>query len=243
MARLPEPGEDKGTWGDILNAFLAVEHNDDGTLKDSGTLAAKEDALPSGSTGQYLRGDKTFQTLNKTAVGLSDVDNTSDAAKNSASATLTNKTINASNNTISNLVTTHFAANIIDTDDTLAADSDTRLATQQATKAYVDNTVSGAVAEDVSFIAATGTTETISWNTPMHDITLDQNCVISFSDIAAGKSITVVVRGGFTLTWPASVKWPDMTEPDYTGPAIYTFMSTDGSEVFGFQAGFTMGTA
>lgn len=81
MARLPEPGEDKGTWGDILNAFLSVEHNDDGTLKDSGTLAGKEDALPSGSTGQYLRGDKTFQTLDKSAVGLSNVDDTSDVDK------------------------------------------------------------------------------------------------------------------------------------------------------------------
>lgn len=33
MARLPTPGGDNGTWGDILNAFLAVEHNADGTLK------------------------------------------------------------------------------------------------------------------------------------------------------------------------------------------------------------------
>lgn len=81
MPRLPEPGEDKGTWGDILNTFLSVEHNDDGTLKDSGTLASKEDALPSGSTGQYLRGDKTFQTLNKAAVGLSSVDDTADVDK------------------------------------------------------------------------------------------------------------------------------------------------------------------
>lgn len=35
MARLPEPGEDKGTWGDILNAFLMQSHNDDGSIKDS----------------------------------------------------------------------------------------------------------------------------------------------------------------------------------------------------------------
>lgn len=35
MARLPEPGEDKGTWGDILNTFLMQSHNDDGSIKDS----------------------------------------------------------------------------------------------------------------------------------------------------------------------------------------------------------------
>ena len=33
MARLPVPGSDNGTWGDILNAYLSVEHNADGTLK------------------------------------------------------------------------------------------------------------------------------------------------------------------------------------------------------------------
>lgn len=33
MPRLPTPGADDGTWGDILNEFLRVEHNDDGTQK------------------------------------------------------------------------------------------------------------------------------------------------------------------------------------------------------------------
>jgi len=43
MARLPQPGSDDGTWGDILNEFLGVDHNADGTLKTSGTLATKAD--------------------------------------------------------------------------------------------------------------------------------------------------------------------------------------------------------
>lgn len=33
MPRLPLPGSDKGTWGDILNEYLSVEHNADGTQK------------------------------------------------------------------------------------------------------------------------------------------------------------------------------------------------------------------
>lgn len=41
MARLPQPGSDTGVWGDILNDFLKVEHNVDGTLKPSGSLSAK----------------------------------------------------------------------------------------------------------------------------------------------------------------------------------------------------------
>lgn len=33
MARLPIPGGDDGSWGDILNNFLRIEHNSDGTQK------------------------------------------------------------------------------------------------------------------------------------------------------------------------------------------------------------------
>lgn len=41
MARLPQPGKDGGKWGNILNEFLLVDHNADGTLKASGTLSTK----------------------------------------------------------------------------------------------------------------------------------------------------------------------------------------------------------
>lgn len=33
MVRLPTPGDDNDTWGTILNDFLLIEHNQDGTLK------------------------------------------------------------------------------------------------------------------------------------------------------------------------------------------------------------------
>lgn len=34
MSRLPIPGKDSGTWGDILNDYLSQSHTDDGSLKD-----------------------------------------------------------------------------------------------------------------------------------------------------------------------------------------------------------------
>lgn len=43
MPRLPKPGSDNGTWGSLLNDFLSVEHNADGTLKSSGSLGSKAD--------------------------------------------------------------------------------------------------------------------------------------------------------------------------------------------------------
>jgi hypothetical protein len=33
MSRLPQPGSDKGTWGDVLNDYLSQSLNSDGTLK------------------------------------------------------------------------------------------------------------------------------------------------------------------------------------------------------------------
>ncbi|MET4197294.1 hypothetical protein ABIB96_001282 [Bradyrhizobium sp. LA3.X] len=56
----------------------------------------------------------------------------------SLSQTITNKAINATNNTITNLTTAMFASSVVDTDGTLAANSDTRIASQKAVKAYAD---------------------------------------------------------------------------------------------------------
>lgn len=55
MARLPQPGSDSGKWGDILNEYLSQSHNTDGTIK----------------VGAVTKAD----------IGLSNVDNTSDANK------------------------------------------------------------------------------------------------------------------------------------------------------------------
>ena len=52
--------------------------------------------------------------------------------------TLINKSIDADNNTITELELDNFKADVIDTDGTLASASDTELATQKATKTYVD---------------------------------------------------------------------------------------------------------
>lgn len=40
MPRLPLPGSDQGTWGDILNDYLSAAHKEDGTLKDSSVSVA-----------------------------------------------------------------------------------------------------------------------------------------------------------------------------------------------------------
>jgi len=65
MTRLPQPGSDKNTWGDILNEFLSTSHNGDGSLKSipqagitglTAALAAKAstaDLAQVATTGSY----------------------------------------------------------------------------------------------------------------------------------------------------------------------------------------------
>lgn len=75
--------------------------------------------------------------------------------------TVTNKTINADNNTISNIDLTNLKSSAVDTDDTLSTADDTKLPTSETVKNYVDsktydsnaisydNTISGLTATNV----------------------------------------------------------------------------------------------
>lgn len=72
---------------DSLTAAIATKANSTHTHAQSditgliAALAAKEPTITATTSADYYRGDKTFATLNKAAVGLPNVDNTSDANK------------------------------------------------------------------------------------------------------------------------------------------------------------------
>lgn len=68
----------------------------DATSSIQTQINSKEFAISTGLNTQYWRGDKSWQTLDKTAVGLGNVDNTTDSTKNVLSATklTTARTIN-----------------------------------------------------------------------------------------------------------------------------------------------------
>lgn len=86
-----------------------------------------------------------------------------DYVTESSTNTFTNKTFdaNGTGNSISNLETADFAANVIDVDGTLAANSDTRIASQKAVKTYVDTTVTS-IKWKQSVRAATTTAGTLA---------------------------------------------------------------------------------
>jgi hypothetical protein len=67
VTRLPNPGGDDNQWGDILNAFLEIAHNGDGSLKGSAiSSAGGELTANKGSANGYapLNGSSKVSTTN-----------------------------------------------------------------------------------------------------------------------------------------------------------------------------------
>lgn len=63
MARLPVLGSDDGTWGQVLNDFLSVSHDGDGTLKESAVTnagAAVDSTVVHVTGAETVSGTKTF---------------------------------------------------------------------------------------------------------------------------------------------------------------------------------------
>jgi hypothetical protein len=98
-----------GTWQatPISNAYIA----------SAAAWSAKEPGITAGTTSQYWRGDKSWQTLDKGAVGLGTVTNVA-----------------------------QLPLSYLDTDTSLVANSDTRVASQKAVKAYADAIAAGQIA-------------------------------------------------------------------------------------------------
>lgn len=96
MTRLPNPGQDEGTWGTILNEFLAESHNSDGSLRagavdatviGDGTVtepklsAAVQSKLNTIAPVTSVNGQTGTVALTKSDIGLGNVDNTADTNK------------------------------------------------------------------------------------------------------------------------------------------------------------------
>lgn len=62
MARLPTPGGDSGNWGTVLNEYLEVEHNADGTQKP---LTNYTEAVLTDDTGSSYQIDPSSGNVHK----------------------------------------------------------------------------------------------------------------------------------------------------------------------------------
>jgi hypothetical protein len=243
MARLPIPGSDSNEWGEILNAFLEVEHSSDGTLKTSGSLASKADdsdvvhksgtetvagsktfsaspnvptpvnpahattkgyvdsvvsagapdastttkgivklagdlggtallptvpglttkepTITAGTTGDYWRGDKSWQPLSKSTVGLSNVDNTSDANKPVSSAAQTALNAKVSTTRLVATGTGLSGGGDLSADRTLSVTNDS---TTQKVRVSKGGTLTG-TRQEINLIEGSNVTLTVADNT------------------------------------------------------------------------------
>lgn len=120
MARLPVPGSDGDVWGDILNEYLEVAHNGDGTLKDAATI---DGALQ--ESGGTMTGALTLNGAPTNALHASTKQYVDDTVSDAA-----NDALQISGGTMTG---------------SLTLDADPTDALHASTKQYVDTTVSDAV--------------------------------------------------------------------------------------------------
>lgn len=151
-------------------------------------------------------------------------------------------------------------------EDNMASDSAEALATQQSIKAYADgkvdksgDTMAGSLSlggnelqnfTEQIVTATTGASYDIDWAAAtLFELTLDNSPTITFSNLASGRSITLVLiqagGGSQTVSWPASVDWPGGTAPTLSTAAgavdvLTMFVRNDGTTVLGFEAGLDM---
>lgn len=147
------PVEGQMYYDTTLHQF-GVYQNTTWIYLSAGVSNAITRASAAGQSGELMvsaGADRTAQSfttngLLKIAAGIvAQATAGTDYVTGSSSNALTNKTFdaNGTGNSISNIETADFAASVIDTDGTLTANSDTRIASQKATKTYVDAAVTG----------------------------------------------------------------------------------------------------
>lgn len=87
MSRLPTPGSDNDIWGDVLNDFLSVGHNPDGTLKLPPSSGNAPDATTTSKGVVQLAGDLSGTAAAPTVPGLASKVDTSRQINTSNSVT------------------------------------------------------------------------------------------------------------------------------------------------------------
>lgn len=81
MPRLPQPGPDKGAWGELLNEFLRQSHSEDGSIKPSAVGASQ---IATGTVAEDKLSSAVQTKLNTTLVNFVNVATGSEARPDSA---------------------------------------------------------------------------------------------------------------------------------------------------------------
>lgn len=187
MNRLPTPGGDDGTWGTILNDFLEVSLNTDGTLQPSALTQAGAVTSVNGKT----------PTAGAVSLAFSDL-----SAPTSA--------VNLNSQIISNL-----AAGMAGTDAANVSQIPTSLPPSGAAGGDLIGTYPNPRVQAGVTSASVSGSYAVDWNSSSSfNLTMTANTTFTFSNLSAGRTIEVTLRGVFTPTWPA-VSWPPNGVPAY----------------------------
>jgi hypothetical protein len=228
MARLPIPGGDSGTWGYILNTFLEVSLNADGTiqpvaLQQAGGVTTTQVGVPNG-----------VATLDGSgSVPAGQLDNVTANVRYRGSWAPT--TVYLEND----VLVYDNALYIVETAFTSGAGFSTANLTQLSPQSdtYLN------IVESVNDVPSSGSAQTIPdvTSSTIGFITLTSNCTLTFPVAAAGKTFQLALAqdstGGRLVTWPSTVWWQSGIAPTLsTAPSlmdIFKFVCFDGSHWIG----------
>jgi hypothetical protein len=199
MSRLPVPGQDDGTWGDILNDYLSQSLNADGTLKSASVATAgAETTSNKGQPSGYAPLDNTGKVPSAnlpTGSGVASVsaaNGTITVSGTATAPTLAVGSITESQVTslTSDLAATEKTANKGANNGYASLDSGGHLPTGQ----LPSGVVSGSQLEPGNL----GSTQTVNFASAQNERitlagTLNANCTITLSNRAAGDSLILLL--------------------------------------------------
>ena len=248
MARLPEPGRDTGQWGEILNDFLLQSLKSDGSLKENliatanlqnGSVTAEK--LANSILGEVIESATLvnnhliFTTHDGTQIDVGDVKGAKGDTGEIGPQGPTGETgeIGATGpaNSLNIGTVTKLAAGATPSASITGAAPSQTLALSLVTG---DTGAKGDTGDQIPYYSggAAWSGGTISLDTypfPSEtQRTLSGNVTLTLSDRVAGSTtgtlglvIVQGIAGGWTVTWPANVKWPYGIKPVIPiGPGI-----------------------
>ncbi len=224
MSRLPTPGSDDNAWGDILNDFLLVSHNADGSLKSSAVSASgAEQTASKGQANGYagLDGSSKVTVANlptgttSTTVAIGNDSRFAGAAAGTAGASLS-----ATDATTTNSRTPSGTAS-----------GDLSGTYPGPTVAKINGvTVSGTAASGKVLTASSGTAA--SWQTPTGGATFSRQITIPVNGSASVQTATV---GAWTPTYLTNtdtanfVGWANVSDGTQNDAITFDFACNAGT--------------